>query len=143
MIVVADASVLVGELLRRRGRALLTHPALRVVIAEDQWDEAEHELSRRLEILAVKGILTAAQRHVLQRSVRRLIDSRALEIAHDGRLAGDRAAASPARCARLANRRAGDRPRRCHSDRGPRLPRLRLSDMDVETLTHELESQES
>jgi predicted nucleic acid-binding protein len=81
MIVVADASVLVGELLRRRGRKLLTHPALRVVIAEDQWDEAEHELSRRLEILAVKGILTAAQRDVLQRSVRRLIDSRALEVA--------------------------------------------------------------
>ena len=81
MIVVADASVLVGELLRRRGRELLTHPSLRVVIAEDQWDEAEHELSRRLEILAVKGILTAAQRDVLQRSVRRLIDSRALEAA--------------------------------------------------------------
>ena len=80
MIVVADASVLVGELLRRRGPELLTHPNLRVVIAEDQWDEAEHELSRRLEILAMKGILTAAQRDVLQRSVRRLIESRAAEL---------------------------------------------------------------
>jgi hypothetical protein len=67
MIVVADASVLVGELLGRRGRELLTHPALRVVIAEDQWDEAEHELSRRLEILAARRILTGDQGEVLQR----------------------------------------------------------------------------
>jgi hypothetical protein len=51
MIVVADASVLVGELLRKRGRELLLHPTLRVVVAEHQWDEAEHELSRRLGIL--------------------------------------------------------------------------------------------
>jgi hypothetical protein len=36
MIVVADASVLVGELLRQRGRELLLHPNLHVVVAEDQ-----------------------------------------------------------------------------------------------------------
>ncbi|MGH8572732.1 MAG: hypothetical protein ACREX8_09170 [Gammaproteobacteria bacterium] len=33
MIVVADASALVAELLRTRGRALLTHPELRVLVA--------------------------------------------------------------------------------------------------------------
>jgi hypothetical protein len=43
MIVAADASVLVGELLRERGRQLLLHPSLHVVVAEDQWEEAEHE----------------------------------------------------------------------------------------------------
>lgn len=48
MIVVADASVLVAELLRRRGRELLAHPALRVVVAQEQWDETGHELERRL-----------------------------------------------------------------------------------------------
>jgi hypothetical protein len=47
MIVVADASVLVGELLRKRGRALLLYPGLRVVVAEHQWSEAEHVLTRR------------------------------------------------------------------------------------------------
>ena len=38
MIVVADASVLVGELLRKRGRELFLHSALHVVVAEDQWE---------------------------------------------------------------------------------------------------------
>jgi hypothetical protein len=51
MIVVADASVLVGELLRKRGRELFLHSVLRVVVAEDQWSETEHELSRRLGIM--------------------------------------------------------------------------------------------
>jgi hypothetical protein len=44
MIVVADASVLVAELLRQRDRDLLSHPDLQVVVAEDQWDETLHEL---------------------------------------------------------------------------------------------------
>ncbi len=43
MIVVADASVLVAELLRQRGRALFARPDLRVVVAEEQWNETEHE----------------------------------------------------------------------------------------------------
>lgn len=64
MIVVADASVLVGELLRQRGRELLLHPDLNIVVAEDQWEEAEHELARRLGILESRGVLTAAQRGV-------------------------------------------------------------------------------
>jgi hypothetical protein len=33
MIVVADASVLVGELLRKRGRELFLHRALHIVVA--------------------------------------------------------------------------------------------------------------
>lgn len=36
MIVVADASVLVAELLRRRGRELFSRADLRVVVAEEQ-----------------------------------------------------------------------------------------------------------
>lgn len=42
MIVVADARVLVAELLRRRGRELLSRPDLRVVVAEHQWNETAH-----------------------------------------------------------------------------------------------------
>ena len=82
MIVVADASVLVGELLRQRGRELLLHPNLRVLVAEHQWEETEHELSGRLEILVARGIFTAAQREALEQSVRGLIDVRgAIEVA--------------------------------------------------------------
>jgi predicted nucleic acid-binding protein len=81
MIIVADASVLVGELLRQRGRELLLHPDLSVVVAEDQWEEAEHELARRLGILESRGVLTALQRDTLARSVAHLIDARVIEVA--------------------------------------------------------------
>lgn len=57
MIVVADASVLVGELLRKRGRELFLHPVLRVLVAEDQWNATKHELTRRLGIMERSGRL--------------------------------------------------------------------------------------
>lgn len=59
MIVVADASVLVAELLRRRGRELFSRADLRVVVAEEQWDETEHELARRLNLIVEQGRLSA------------------------------------------------------------------------------------
>jgi predicted nucleic acid-binding protein len=52
MRLVIDANILVSELLRQRGRALIAHPALRIAIAENVWDEAEYELRRRLIIMA-------------------------------------------------------------------------------------------
>jgi predicted nucleic acid-binding protein len=80
VIIVADASVLVGELLRRRGRELLMRPDLRVLVAEQQWDEAQHELSRRLGILESRFGLTAEQREALERAVSDLIETRAIEV---------------------------------------------------------------
>lgn len=52
-----DASVLVAEALRFRGRKLLAHPDLDLVIAEEPWDEATHELLRRVELLIARGKL--------------------------------------------------------------------------------------
>ena len=80
MIVVADASVLVGELLRKRGRELVLRPDLHIVVAEHQWEETEHELSRRLGILESNGRLTAERRLSLERAVRGLVDTRAIEV---------------------------------------------------------------
>lgn len=80
MIVVADASVLVGELLRKRGRELLLYPDLRLLVAEHQWEETEHELSRRLSILEQQGRLTAEQRVTLQQGVCKLVEARAIEV---------------------------------------------------------------
>lgn len=60
MIVVADSSVLVAKLHRRRGRELLSHPDLRVVVAEDQWNETEHELEKRLAAVVRQGHLSPA-----------------------------------------------------------------------------------
>jgi predicted nucleic acid-binding protein len=80
VIVVADASVLVGELLRKRGRELLLHPDLRVLVAGHQWEETEHELSRRLGILGSQGRLTAEQRLALEQAVGDLVEARAIEV---------------------------------------------------------------
>ncbi len=80
MIIVADASVLVAELLRRRGRALFARADLRVIVAEEQWDEAEHELRRRLALIVEQGRLTAEQARLLHDAVQRLIDDRVIEI---------------------------------------------------------------
>ncbi len=55
MRLVVDANVLVGELLRRRGRELIARPTLRLTITERAWDEARHELRRRAADMARHG----------------------------------------------------------------------------------------
>lgn len=69
MIIVADASVLVAELLRKRGRELLAHPELRVVVAEEQWDETGHELGRRLEAMVDQNRITRDHAGLLRETV--------------------------------------------------------------------------
>lgn len=71
--VIADASVLVGELLRERGRQLFMHPDLTVFVAEDQWEEAEHELADRLDVLESRG-LDSERRRRLQSRIDVLLD---------------------------------------------------------------------
>lgn len=80
MIVVADASVLVAELLRRRGRELFARADLRIVVAEQQWDETQHELARRLNLIVEQGQLTTEQAKLLHESVQTLIDNHVIEI---------------------------------------------------------------
>lgn len=80
MIIVVDASVLVAELLRKRGRELFTHPELRCVVAEEQWDEADHELQKRVAAIVGKGRLTSEQAQLLQDAIRALIDDRVIEV---------------------------------------------------------------
>ena len=70
MIVVVDASVLVAELLRRRGRELLRRPELQCLVAEEQWSEAHHELDKRVGVIVGQGRLTSAQGQQLLHVVR-------------------------------------------------------------------------
>jgi predicted nucleic acid-binding protein len=42
-------------LLRNRGRDLILHPRVQLVVAEHQWGEVEHELERRLSIMESRG----------------------------------------------------------------------------------------
>ena len=80
MIIVADASVLVGELLRDRGRALILHPRVQLVVAEHQWNEVEHELARRLSTLVARGRITTERRLTLEEAVQHLMDVQGIEI---------------------------------------------------------------
>jgi len=38
---IVDASTLIAELLRARGRAVFQRPEIRVLVAEEQWTETE------------------------------------------------------------------------------------------------------
>jgi predicted nucleic acid-binding protein len=51
-----DASTLVGELLRERGQVLLASPHLELYVPARMWDEAKHEVSRRLGIRVRSGL---------------------------------------------------------------------------------------
>ena len=57
---VVDASTLVAEGFRVRGRALLGHPSLHLVIAPETLDEAEHELRKRADYFIARRVMTAS-----------------------------------------------------------------------------------
>lgn len=59
MLLVADASILIPESLRMRGRELLAHTDLDLFIAADAWSETEHELRKRVALLIERGHLAA------------------------------------------------------------------------------------
>lgn len=55
MRLVVDANILVAELMRKRGRDLLSHPQLELAITERAWDEAQHEARKRLTAMVALG----------------------------------------------------------------------------------------
>lgn len=65
MRLVVDASMLVAEALRVRGRTLLAHPTLDLVLAADTWSETQHELRKRVDLLARHGHLELASANQL------------------------------------------------------------------------------
>jgi hypothetical protein len=60
MRLVVDASTLVAEALRGRGRKLLAHPLLDLFVAADAWSETEHELRKCVAVLVERGYLQVA-----------------------------------------------------------------------------------
>ena len=80
MIVVVDASVLVAELLRKRGRDLFCHPELRSVVAQDQWEETQHELPKRARKIVKSGHLSQLQVDLLLSLVDDLFSSRTIDV---------------------------------------------------------------
>ena len=74
MRLVVDASVLIAEALRERGRTLLRNPSLDLVAAAEAVSETEHELRKRVELIAERGDLGAE-------SAARLLDAALVMIA--------------------------------------------------------------
>ena len=77
IVLVVDASVLVGELLREREPPLFRHPDLRIFVAEQQLEETEHELERRLNVLESRGLSNARKRE-LEDDIQALFDEKAI-----------------------------------------------------------------
>jgi predicted nucleic acid-binding protein len=58
MRLVVDANILVGELIRARGRELIARRELELYIAESAWEEACHELSKRITTMVKKEVFS-------------------------------------------------------------------------------------
>ena len=58
MLLVVDANILVGELLRVKGQELLTDKRLELLIAAKVWEEARHELHKRVHTIAERAELS-------------------------------------------------------------------------------------
>jgi len=71
---VVDASILVAELLRARGRELIAHPALQLYLPTQMWEEATHELAHRVDSLVHHGRLSQAAADDLLAAVQGLIE---------------------------------------------------------------------
>src|SRR3712207_3335918 len=83
MRLVVDASTLVAEALRARGRELIRHPNLELLIAAEAWQEARHELRKRAAVLGERGYLDACAATQLSAEVFSTIEARVTVVAPD------------------------------------------------------------
>lgn len=60
MRLVVDANILVGELIRVRGRKLIVRRELELYMAERAWDEATYELNKRIGKMIGRGVFSQA-----------------------------------------------------------------------------------
>jgi predicted nucleic acid-binding protein len=58
---------------------LFRDPDLNVLVAEEQWQESEHELARRLDVLESRG-LSKDRRRDLESEVQALLDNGAIDV---------------------------------------------------------------
>ncbi|MEM1169934.1 MAG: PIN domain-containing protein [Cyanobacteria bacterium P01_H01_bin.35] len=61
MHLVVDTNILVAELLKKRGRALIKSQSLELFLAEKMENEAQYELQKRVSIIVNKAHLTPEQ----------------------------------------------------------------------------------
>jgi predicted nucleic acid-binding protein len=74
MRLVADANVLVGRLLGSQGQQIVMHPDIELFIAAKAWEEALHELPKRIEGIVRQGKLNRPQAENLAERVVALVE---------------------------------------------------------------------
>lgn len=83
MLLAADASALVAEALRARGRALVADPALELVCAAEAWSETEHEVRRRVRLLIERGALEDIDAVALLAEALKVLAAHVTVVAHE------------------------------------------------------------
>lgn len=76
MRIVADASSLVAELLRRRGQDLVQRSDLSLAMPDPTWAEVEYELNWRVEQIVRQRRMTVAQARLLLERALQLVETR-------------------------------------------------------------------
>jgi predicted nucleic acid-binding protein len=81
MKLVVDANILVGELLRKRGRELLRRTDLTLHASERVMDESQYELNRRVSQMVAQNLFTQADGQLLLNSAQAVIVAKVQAIA--------------------------------------------------------------
>lgn len=76
MRLVIDANVLVAETVRHRGRDALQHPLLDLFVAEPIWNEAQHEVRKRLDAMERHARISADVRREIEAAAQAVIAAR-------------------------------------------------------------------
>jgi hypothetical protein len=82
MLLAPDANVLVAELLRQRGRALIHDRRLDLRLSERAEEETRYELARRVERIVARGHMDALEADALLQSALATIDGFLTVIPH-------------------------------------------------------------
>lgn len=81
MMLVIDTNILVGELLRERGRELIRHPSLTLYVTERILNETQYELRRRVTATVNRGRLTEAEGQMVLELATNIIENKIIVVA--------------------------------------------------------------
>jgi len=83
MRLVVDANILVGELIRVRGRELISRSELELYMAEKAWLETTYELNKRIEKMIEKEVFSQEVGYSLLKDAISLAEARVAIVPHE------------------------------------------------------------
>ena len=83
MRLVVDANILVGELIRVRGRELISRHELELYMAEKAWSETTYELNKRIEKMIEKGVFSPSVGQNLSQDAIALAEAKVVIVPHE------------------------------------------------------------